>query len=100
MNAALYSVRAVTGNPNYYMDGWSGSRTNEANRAMVWFGSYDQWGDANGEPVLNRVLYSDDSRIMLLTEYMMKAVGYDSANDGRTPHYYSTTWNRLSLIHI
>ena len=96
VNAALYSVRAVTGNPNYYMDGWSGSRTNEANRAMVWFGSYDQWGDANGEPVLNRVLYSDDSRIMLLTEYMMKAVGYDSANGGRTPHYYSTTWNRSS----
>lgn len=96
VNAKLYSARAATGNPNSYMDGWMGWSTNESNRAMVWFGNYDQWGDANGEPVLNRVLYSDDSRIMLLTEYMMKGVGYDNASGGRTPHYYSSTWNRSS----
>ena len=93
VDASLYAAANAGTNPNFYMDGWTGTATNESNRAMVWFGSFDQYSDSNPEPVLNRVLYSDNNKIMLMSEYMLKNVGYDM----ESIHYYRSDGTSSNL---
>lgn len=82
VDANLYAKASAKNNPNFYMDGWSTYSTNEDNRAMVWFGNFNQYGGGGywtlypKQPVLNRVLLSDDNKITMLTEYMMSNSKY------------------------
>lgn len=62
---------------------WMGQQTGgDTNRAMVWFGNYQQTGDGKKKPVLWRTLRSDGQgnyggAVTLLSEYGLNAVWFD-----------------------
>ncbi|WP_066647055.1 DUF6273 domain-containing protein [Christensenella timonensis] len=66
----------------------------ENNRAMVWFGSYNQTGEKES-PVLWRTLESGSSETMLMTEYVPAAVRYDDL-DASPVNLYWANFNGIN----